>query len=64
MNSRVIVDVNKLFVESIGFTKHELIGMRLKDLVAEKSLNKDHCRQMFENLNAKASLAWRCSASE
>ncbi|MGB3599230.1 MAG: PAS domain-containing methyl-accepting chemotaxis protein [Marinomonas sp.] len=49
----VIVDVNELFVESIGFTKHELIGMRLKDLVAEKSLNKDHCRQMFENLNAK-----------
>ncbi|MBB1488375.1 methyl-accepting chemotaxis protein [Oceanospirillum sediminis] len=43
---------NERFLQSSGYSLGEITGKNLRDLVAEKSLNKEHCQKMFDAIHS------------
>lgn len=46
------ITANERFLQSSGYNNNEIIGSSLRDIVVDKSLNKEHCQKMFDAIHA------------
>lgn len=45
---RSALTVNQQFIESIGYSTQEIVNSNIKQLIVQSSMEKEHCRRMFE----------------